>query len=55
MASTERRYRGVAIERTPSSGMWIAWTPGGRWPRVMADTLDGIRHMIRASLDDRTA
>lgn len=45
-----RTYRGCEITLTDSGAWWVAWTPGGRWLNVKADTLKGVKHMIRESL-----
>lgn len=43
-------YRGHNIERTPSSGMWITWTDAGKHGRLMADTREGMREIIRDAM-----
>lgn len=42
-----RTYRGITIDHYPT-GWWSALTPRGY---VKADTLDGVKEMIRRSLD----
>jgi hypothetical protein len=49
-----RQYRGVTIERTNSSGMYLAYPDCGKhndhMVRVMADDLVGIKVMIAGVL-----
>lgn len=44
-------YRGVDIERVPT-GWWVAWfVPNCPYPNLKADTLSGMKAMIRDYCD----
>lgn len=45
---------GVLIERHFPSGMFYAFVPGRGYPHLKADTLYGIRLLIREALRDHT-
>lgn len=47
-----RAYRGVTITRVSPSGYYSARAGTGR--ALLADTLDGMRALIRAELDGRS-
>lgn len=49
---TDRRYYGWAIERVFPSGYWLARKVGET--RLMADTLDGLRGLIRSQTPGAT-
>lgn len=45
-------YLGVTIERTDSGSWWVAWfVPNCPYPNLKADTLSGLKAMIRNYLN----